>query len=351
MMGRWADGPLTTHRVAVIAGAGIGPEVIEAAIPILERVATKHGLTLHWERLPYSADHYLKTSETLPDAALRHLQNDVDAIFLGALGDARVPGNEHARDILLGLRFKLDLYVNFRPVELLHPDLTPLRNQDAIDFVIFRENTEGQYLGRGRASGDEFVAEEVNTGKGVERIIRAAFEWAKAHGRTRVTMSDKSNAIPTHRIWQDRFKAIAKDYRGITAEHRYVDALALELVREPERFQVIVTNNLYGDILSDLGAGLVGGLGLAASANLHPGQPGLFEPVHGSAPPLAGKGVANPMATVLTGALLFEHLGHPEAGRDLERAVRETLAAGVRTPDIGGKATTREVAEAVAGAL
>src|SRR5258708_2006780 len=259
-----------SHRIASIAGDGIGPEVIDAA-------ATKHRFRLSWERLPYSADHYLKTKETLPDSTFNHLRDDVDAIFLGALGDPRVPGNEHARDILLGLRFRLDLYVNFRPVELLHPDLTPLRNSAPIDFVIFRENTEGQYLGRGRSSGDEHIAEEVNTGKGVERIIRAAFEWAKSHAKTRVTMSDKSNAIPTHRIWQDRFETIAHEYPNIAAEHRYVDALALEMVREPQRFQVIVTNNLYGDILSDLGAGLVGGLGVAASANLHPGKPhGLF---------------------------------------------------------------------------
>ena len=339
----------------MIAGDGIGPEVIEAAIPILERVAAKQGFSLAWERLPYSADHYLRTKETLPDAAFRHLRDDVDAIFLGALGDPRVPGNEHARDILLGLRFKLDLYVNFRPVELLHPDLTPLRPppsspsaQPPIDFVIFRENTEGQYLGRGRSNGDEHIAEEVNTGKGVERIIRAAFEWAKAHGKTRVTMSDKSNAIPTHRIWQDRFKAIAPEYQTIAAEHRYVDALALEMVREPQRFQVIVTNNLYGDILSDLGAGLVGGLGVAASANLHPGRPhALFEPVHGSAPALTGQGVANPLAAVLTGGLLFEHLGHPAAAAQLKRAVRELLASTIRPPDLGGSAGTKAVAKAL----
>src|SRR5256886_215940 len=319
------DGPLKTHRIAVIAGDGIGPEVIEAAIPILDRVAAKHAFALSWERLPYSADHYLKTGETLPDAAFRHLRDDVDAIFLGALGDPRVPGNEHARDILLGLRFRLDLYINFRPVRLLHPDLTPLRaDRRTIDFVLFRENAAGVYLGRGRITGDEYVAEEVNTAKGVERIIRAAFEWARAHGRTRVTMGDKSNAVPAHRVWQQKFKAISKEYPAITPEHRYVDALALELVREPERFQVIVTNNLYGDILSDLGAGLVGGLGLAASANLHPGRAGLFEPVHGSAPPLAGKGVANHMAAVLTGALMFEQLGHPEAARALERAVQRS---------------------------
>ena len=339
------------YHVAVIAGDGIGPEVVEAAIPVLERAAAKHHFGLDFERLPYSADHFLKTGETLPDAAFRHLRDGVDAILLGALGDPRVPGNEHARDILLGLRFKLDLYVNFRPVTLLHPDLTPLRNSRPIDFVIFRENTEGVYLGRGRIDGDQYIAEEVNTAQGVERIIRAAFEWAKGHGKTRVTMSDKANAVPAHRVWQETFQRLTPEFPSIAAEHRYVDALALELVREPERFQVIVTNNLYGDILSDLGAGLVGGLGLAASANLHPGQPGLFEPVHGSAPPLAGKGVANPIATVLTGALLFEHLGHPEAGRDLERAVRETLAAGVRTPDIGGKATTHDTAAAVAARL
>jgi len=340
------------HTIAVIAGDGIGPEVIDAAIPLLEQAASKHAFTLGFERLPYGADHYLRTKETLPDPAFRYLRDDVDAILLGAIGDPRVPGNEHARDILLGLRFKLDLYVNFRPVRLLHPDLTPLRgNGRRIDFVIFRENTEGVYLGRGRITETDYVAEEINTAAGVERIIRAAFEWAKAHGKTRVTMSDKANAVPAHRIWQETFRRVAAGFSGIEAEHRYVDALAMELVREPERFQVIVTNNLFGDILSDLGAGLVGGLGLAASANLHPGRAGLFEPVHGSAPALAGKGIANPMAAVLTGALLFEQLGHPEAARDLERAVTETLAAGVRTPDIGGNATTQDVVHTIARAL
>jgi len=350
-----------THQVAVIAGDGIGPEVVDAAIPILQRAAAKHHFSLNWEHLPYSADHYLQTKETLPDSAFQHVRDDVDAIFLGALGDPRVPGNEHARDILLGLRFRLDLYVNFRPVVLLHPDLTPLRlvqppnrptAQPLIDFAIFRENTEGQYTGRGRSSGDEHIAEEVNTGKGVERIIRAAFNWAQQHGKQRVTMSDKSNAIPTHRIWQEKFKAIAAEYPGIQAEHRYVDALALELVREPSHFEVIVTNNLYGDILSDLGAGLVGGLGVAASANLHPGRRGgLFEPVHGSAPPLAGKGVANPVAAVLTGALMVEQLGYPGAARDLERAVKQALSDGARTPDLGGRSTTREVAAAIVDRL
>jgi len=336
------------HPIAVIAGDGIGPEVIDAAIPVLDRAATRHGFAVAWERLPYSADHYLATGETLPEPAFTHLRDDVDAILLGAIGDPRVPGNEHARDILLGLRFRLDLYINFRPVELLHPDLTPLKTTRPIDFVIFRENTEGVYLARGRTEGDEYIAEEVNTGKGVERIIRAAFEWAKGHGKTRVTMSDKSNAVPAHRIWQTTFKRVAAEFPGITTEHRFVDALAMELVREPERFQVIVTNNLYGDILSDLGAGLIGGLGISASANLHPGRAGLFEPVHGSAPPLKGKNVANPVASVLTGALMFEQLGHPEAARELERAVKAALAEGARTPDVGGTSTTTDVASAIA---
>jgi len=337
-----------TYRIATIPGDGIGPEVIAAALPVLEAAARRFGFALDVERLPYGADHYLATKETLPDHAFRHLEHDVDAILLGAVGDPRVPGNEHARDILLGLRFRLDLYVNLRPVVLLHPDLAALKSDKSIDFVIFRENTEGQYLARGRITPEESVSEEVNTPKGVERIIRAAFAWAKQHGRSRVTMSDKSNAIPAHRLWQEKFTAVAAEYPGISAEHRYVDALAMEMVRDPWRFEVIVTTNLYGDILSDLGAGLVGGLGVAASANLHPGRAGLFEPVHGSAPTLAGKNVANPFAAILTGAMMFAELGQAEAARLLETSVRDALAAGVRTSDIGGTTGTREAAAWVA---
>jgi 3-isopropylmalate dehydrogenase len=344
---------MTTYRIATIPGDGIGPEVLDAALPVLAAAGRRFGFTLETERLPYGADHYLATGETLPDHAFEHLKNDVQAIVLGAVGDPRVPKNEHARDILLGLRFRLDLYINLRPVILLHPDLTPLRigapghrgtGAPTIDFVIFRENTEGQYLARGRITEDEFISEEVNTPKSVERIIRAAFHFAAGQGRQRVTMSDKSNAIPAHRIWQEKFKAVAAEYPAVTAEHRYVDALAMEMVRDPYRFDVIVTNNLYGDILSDLGAGLVGGLGVAASANLHPGRTGLFEPVHGSAPPLAGKNVANPFAAILTGAMMLRELGQADAAAALEQAVRDAIAAGVRTQDIGGTTGTREAA-------
>jgi 3-isopropylmalate dehydrogenase len=345
------------HRVAVIAGDGIGPEVVEAALVVLEAAGRRFGFTLAAERLPYSADHYLAKRETIPDAAVDHLRNDVDAIFVGALGDPRVPGNEHAKDILLGLRFRLDLFVNLRPVILLHPALCPLKEpgtgRRAIDFAIFRENTEGVYVGAGGGlrvgTPDEIqLAEEVHTRRGVERIIRYAFEWAKANGRTRVTMSDKSNAVPAHRLWGRVFAEVGAEFPGIEREHRYVDALAMELVREPERFQAIVTQNLFGDILSDLAAGLVGGLGVSPSANLHPGRAGLFEPVHGSAPPLAGKNVANPFAAVLTGAMMLRELKEGDAATALERAVCAALEARITTPDLGGASGTSEVARWVA---
>jgi len=363
-------------RVATIAGDGIGPEVLRAAYPAIEQAAALDGAGIIWEHLPLGADHYLATGETLPDAIFEHLRHDVDAILLGALGDPRVPGNEHARDILLGLRFRLDLYVNFRPVKLYHPDLTPLRadgrtggradGQDgpsarrpvgpSVDFVIFRENTEGSYLARETSTGvgtpdEELVSHEVHSAPKVARILQAAFAWAAAHGRTLVTMADKANAIPAHRLWQRLFRETAERFPGIQSEHRYVDVLAMELVRTPERFEVIVTNNLYGDILSDLGAGLVGGLGLTASANLHPGRAGLFEPVHGSAPTIAGKGIANPMAACLTGALMLAELGCPTGAAALEGAVVAALAAGVRPPDLGGTATTQDAATTVLQAL
>ncbi|MBI3981503.1 MAG: isocitrate/isopropylmalate dehydrogenase family protein [Gemmatimonadetes bacterium] len=375
-------------RVAVIGGDGIGPEVVDAAIPSIERAAAIAGGTIAWERLPYGADHFLRTGETLPDHAFEHLKHDVDAILVGALGDPRVPDQAHARDILLGLRFRLDLYINFRPCTLLHPDLCPLKgefgavaadggaggwadgevpkaanrptaqppNRRVIDFVIFRENTEGLYLARGSSRNvgtkdEEQIAEEVHTAPKVNRIIRAAFEWARAHGRRRVTMADKSNAVPAHHLWQRVFAEVATEFPGIEHEHYYVDALCMQLVKRPDRFDVIVTNNMFGDILSDLGSQLVGGLGIAPSANLHPGQAGLFEPVHGSAPKYAGQGTANPLATILTGALMLEQLGLGEGAARLTAAVRASLEGGVRTRDLGGTATTRDVATAVAGAV
>lgn len=340
-------------KVAVIGGDGIGPEVVDAAIPAIERAARSQGATIAWERLPYGADHFLKTGETLPDHAFQHLRDEVDAILVGALGDPRVPDQRHARDILLGLRFRLDLYINFRPCWLLHPDLCPLKGDPKIDLVIFRENTEGLYLARGSSKQvgtpeEEQIAEEINTAPKVTRIIRAAFEWARAHGKTKVAMANKSNAIPAHHLWDRIFGEVGSQFPDIQRDHFYIDALSMQMVKRPEQFQVVVTTNMFGDIVSDLGAQLVGGLGIAPSANLHPGQVGLFEPVHGSAPKYAGKGTANPMATVLTGGLMLEQLGFQTAGEKLTQAVRAALAEGMRTQDLGGKHRTEEVGRWIA---
>ncbi|MET0400658.1 MAG: 3-isopropylmalate dehydrogenase [Longimicrobiaceae bacterium] len=342
-------------RIAVIAGDGVGAEVTREAVKVLRAVTAAAGPELDMVEWPHGADHYLSTGTTLTDDEFRDLSSSYDAILLGAMGDPRVPGNEHARDILLGLRFKLDLYINFRPVRLLHPDLTPLRDKTEkdVDFVIFRENTEGVYVGMGgvfkKGTPDEVaVQEDVNTRKGVERIVRAAFEYARANGLERVTMSDKANAMEhAGGLWRRVFKEVAQEYPDVQSEALYVDMLAMDMVRRPERYRVIVTGNLFGDILSDLGSQLAGGLGLSASGNIHPGRVSLFEPVHGSAPDLAGKGTANPFAAVLTAALMMRHLGHARAAERMEAAVRRAVHEGQTTPDLGGSLGTAAAGDAV----
>ncbi len=344
-------------RVALIPGDGIGPEVVEVARAALEAAGSAEGAEFAFETFPFSADHYLETGETLPDEAFARLEDGFDAILLGALGDARVPDGEHARDILLGLRFRLDLFVNLRPVRLLHPALCPLAPRKdgvdrSIDIEIFRENTEGAYVGMGgnfkKGTRDEVaINEDLNTYKGVKRIVRAAFEHAVQNDRHRVTMSDKANALAyAHGLWRRVFEEVAAEYPFVKTEVEYVDALAMKLALHPEHYGVIVTSNLFGDILSDLAAAMVGGLGMVASANLHPGRaPGLYEPVHGSAPDLAGTGSANPMAAVLTAALLAERTGAPAVARRLEDAVAAALAEGIGTPDVGGAGSTAGVGE------
>ncbi|HEU0013121.1 MAG TPA: isocitrate/isopropylmalate dehydrogenase family protein [Longimicrobium sp.] len=341
-------------KIAVIPGDGVGREVTREAVRALRAVAGPD-LALELVEWPHGADRYLETGQAITDDEFADLSANYQAILLGALGDSRVPGNEHARQILLGMRFRLDLYVNYRPVRLFHERLTPLRGKgvDDVDFVIFRENTEGVYVGMGgtfkQGTPDEVaVQEDVNTRKGVERIVRAAFEHARAHGRTRVTMSDKANAMEfAGGLWRRVFKLVAAEYREIESEALYVDMLAMDLVRRPERYQVIVTGNLFGDILSDLGAQLAGGLGLSPSGNLHPGRIGLFEPVHGSAPDLAGRDLANPFAAILTAGLMLEHLGRPAEARRLEDAVRACIVAGETTADLGGTLGTAAAGDAV----
>jgi 3-isopropylmalate dehydrogenase len=337
-------------RIAVIPGDGIGIEVTREAVAALREVAARTALRLEFTALPYGADHFLATGETLPAGALEMLQ-EFDAILLGALGDPRVPDGRHAADILLGIRFGLDLYVNYRPVRLLDDRLCPLKGRTTrdVDFVIFRENTEGLYVGMGgifkKGTADEVaLQEDVNTRKGVERICRHAFEFAQRHGRRQVLMADKSNALTFgHDLWQRTFREVARSYPAIGASHMYVDALAMQMVKDPSQFEVIVTCNMFGDILTDLGAQIQGGMGLAASANLHPGRVGLFEPVHGSAPKYAGKDVANPMGAILSAALLLESLGGPEEARLLEEAVVGCIREGKTTRDLGGSLGTKAV--------
>jgi len=342
-------------KLAVIAGDGIGPEVVREALKVLDAVEAVHHPGITVETLPYGADHYLSTGITIPPAEMQRLGRDVDAILVGAIGDPRVPGNEHARDILLGMRFQLDLYVNERPARLFDDRLTPLKGKTVrdLDLVVFRENTEGLYVSVGGAfkvgTPDEItIAEELNTRKGVERIIRHAFSWARAHGRTRVTMADKANAIPAHALWRRVFDEVGAEYSDITRDTRYIDAMAMDLVRTPESFQVIVTGNLFGDIISDLASILVGGLGMAPSANRHPGRVAMYEPVHGSAPPLAGKDVANPMAAILSLAMMLDGIGEEAAALAVERAVRAAITAKVGTSDVGGTLGTRAVGDWIA---
>ena len=346
-------------KIAVIAGDGIGKEVAAETVKVLETVTASAGKTLTMQHLPWSADHYLATGETLPADGYRMLRDEFDAILVGALGDPRVPDNRHARDILLGTRFELDLYVNYRPVRLLDDRLCPLkeRGRKDVNFVVFRENTEGVYVGVGgrfkKDTEDEVaIQEEINTYKGVHRIIRHAFEYAAASGLTKVCMADKSNAMQEgHALWQRVFKEVAAQYPGIKATHMYIDALAMFLVKDPGQFEVIVTNNLFGDIITDIGGALQGGLGMAASGNIHPGRTSLFEPVHGSAPPLAGKNVANPMGAILSSALMLEFLGWTEEARRIEAAVEAAVQQGQTTADVGGQLGTREVGSWIATRL
>jgi len=354
-----AGGPPGRRRIAVLPGDGIGRDVTAEAVKVLAAADEIWRLDLELVELPWSADHYLATGVTLPEGALDDLRDNYSAIFIGAYGDPRVPDMRHAADILLGIRFGLDLYINFRPIKLYDARLCPLKDKGPadVDMVVFRENTEGAYVGMGgnfkRGTADEVaVQEEVHTRKGVERILRAAFDYARSHHRRQVCMCDKSNVMRYgHDLWQRAFAEVAADYPEIGTQHLYVDALAMQLIRAPERFDVIVTNNMFGDILTDLGAALQGGLGVAASANLHPGRTSMFEPVHGSAPKYAGTGRANPVGAVLSAALMLETLGCREAATAVERAVAEALAGGHTTPDLGGALTTEEVGDHLAGLL
>ncbi|HYL15932.1 MAG TPA: 3-isopropylmalate dehydrogenase [Terriglobales bacterium] len=348
----------TKKRIAVIPGDGIGREVIPQAVNVMQAAGAPIELT-HFD---WGADRYLKDGTTVPVDGFAMLQRDFDAILVGAFGDPRVPSNIHAKEILLGMRFKMDLYANVRPVRLLDSSLCPLKAMQPsdIDFVVIRENTEGVYGDLGgvfkQGTADEVaIQEDINTRKGVERVIRFAFEYAhrnkKQDGkpRKRVLMCDKSNAM-THAggLWQRVFKEVGCEYPQIETSHMYVDALCIQMVRDPLAFDVIVTNNMFGDIITDLAAGLQGGLGMAASGNIHPGKTSMFEPVHGSAPTIAGKNLANPIGATLTAAMMLAHLGLTSEAEKIENAVLKAVRQKKITPDVGGNLGTNECGEWIA---
>ncbi len=350
------------RRIAVVPGDGIGVEVMREASELLGLLDRTRGLGLDLWQLDLGADRYLRDKTTLPKETFEEIRETCGAVLLGALGDPRVPGLEHARDILFGFRFGFDLYANVRPVKCLDDRLCPLKGKTArdVDFTVFRENTEGVYVNVGgqvrRGTQDEIaINEDVNTRKGVERIIRAAFEFARTNGKKSVHMADKSNAMRhAHELWLRVFGEVAKDFPGITPKHVYVDALCLYMVQDPASIEVVVTNNLFGDIVTDLGAALQGGLGMAPSGNIHPNVasgaapvPALFEPVHGSAPPIAGKDIANPFASALTVGMMLTYLGIPDLEAIIEDAVRACIAANECTRDVGGTLGTRAASEAL----
>ncbi|MEE9276424.1 MAG: isocitrate/isopropylmalate family dehydrogenase, partial [bacterium] len=307
------------------------------------------------EHLDWGSERYMREGRGMPENAVEILREGYGAILLGAIGDPRVGGSVVQEEILLGIRFGLDLYANIRPCRLFHEDLTPLKGARAgeIDHVVFRENTEGLFVGVGgffkKGTVDEVaLQEELHTYKGVERVIRAAFTYAERHGRRKVTMADKASGLRyAGGIWRRVFEEVGADFPGVESEAKHIDAVAMELIQHPKEFDILVTNNMFGDILSDITSALVGGLGIAPSANLNMEGISLFEPVHGTAPDIFGKGIANPVAAILTAALLLEHLGCAEGAEAIRRAVEGAIRNGERTGDLGGTLSTRACGEAV----
>ena len=342
-------------RIAVIQGDGIGKEVMPEAEATLLLAAEAVSFKIEFDHFEWGSDRYLEKGRALPEDACEILSKDFDAIFHGAVGDPRIGGSIVQEQILLGLRFGLDLYANIRPSRLYHEDLTPIKDKKAgeIDHVVVRENTEGLFVNMGgffkEGTKDEVaVQEEIHTYKGVERIIRTAFLYAERHRRKKVTMADKASGLKyAGGIWRRIFQEVRSDFSHIDSEAKHIDAVAMELIQHPSDFDVLVTNNMYGDILSDVTSGLVGGIGLAPSVNMNVDGISLFEPVHGTAPDIVGKGIANPVASILTSALILDHLGCEEGASLIRRAVESSIADGCRTSDLGGSLSTEECGEEI----
>ncbi len=351
---------MAAGKIAVIGGDGIGPEVIEQAIRVADAALRNDGASVEWNRLPWSSAFYKKTGQIVPDDGWDLLRKH-DAIFLGAVGAPDVPDTVTVHGLLLPMRRKFDQFVNLRPAFLFDGVQSPLRDKapGSIDMLVYRENTEGEYAPIGGrlypgTPEETAIQTSVFTRRGCERIMRAAFQAARKR-RKKLTSITKSNAqVYSMGLWDEAFRDVAKEFSDIESRSLLVDAAAMDFVRKPEVFDVVVASNLFGDILTDLSAIVTGSVGLAASANINPDRvyPSMFEPVHGSAPDIAGKGIANPLAAILSAKLMLEHLGQNKSAAAIHRAVAKVLKDGkVKTPDLGGNATTTQMADAVLATL
>jgi tartrate dehydrogenase/decarboxylase / D-malate dehydrogenase len=350
----------TVYKIAVIPGDGIGKEVMPEGIKVLEAAGKKFGFSFLWDEKPWSCDYYLQHGKMMPDQGLNEIENK-DAIYLGAVGFPGVPDHISLWGLLIPIRRNFQQYVNIRPVKLMPGIPCPLKNREPgdIDFWVVRENNEGEYSTMGgrlfNNTEEEFTTQiSVFTKKGVDRIIRYAFELAKKRVRKHVTSATKSNGISiTMPFWDERFTAISQEYPEVSTSKYHIDILTAHFVQHPDWFDVVVGSNLFGDILSDLGPACTGTIGIAPSANINPEKkfPSCFEPVHGSAPDIFGKGIANPIGQIWSGAMMLEHLEQPAAASAIVHAIEQVLTNGPRTPDMGGTATTVALGSAIAAAL
>lgn len=351
---------MKTYRIATMPGDGIGKEVVPEGMRVLDAVARKHGIAFEWTYFDWSCERYASTGAMMPADGLKQLEGH-DAIFFGAVGFPNVPDHVSLWGLLIPMRRGFDQYVNLRPVRLMPGIRSPLAGREAgdIDFWIVRENTEGEYSSVGgrmfEGTAAELVIQEtIFTRRGVDRILRYAFDLARSRPRKHLTSATKSNGIAiTMPYWDERVKAVAADYTDVKVDQYHIDILTAHFVQHPDWFDVVVGSNLFGDILSDLGPAVTGTIGIAPSANLNPARafPSLFEPVHGSAPDIAGQGIANPIGQIWSGAMMLDHLGHPDAAAQVVRAIETVLTSGPRTRDIGGTAGTEEVGKAIAAAV
>jgi tartrate dehydrogenase/decarboxylase/D-malate dehydrogenase len=351
---------MKTYTIATIPGDGIGKEVVPEGIRVLEAVAARHGLRFEWRHEDWSCERYAALGAMMPDGGLDAIKGS-DAIFLGAVGFPNVPDHVSLWGLLIPIRRQFQQYVNLRPVRLMPGITSPLAGRSAgdIDMWIVRENNEGEYSAVGgrmyEGTAEEFVVQEsIFTRRGTDRILRYAYELARQRPKRHLTSATKSNGIAiTMPYWDERVKAVGADYPEVETDQYHIDILTAHFVQHPDWFDVVVGSNLFGDILSDLGPAVTGTIGIAPSANINPERafPSMFEPVHGSAPDIAGQGIANPIGQIWSGAMMLDHLGHPEAAAQVVRAIETVLTSGPRTRDIGGTATTAEVGAAIAAAI